>query len=148
MPLQPRGRRPPCREVGCSRKLPFYKLEEFPPGRPSLSNLQALCAVGRKKHSYGPWNLPQTSFSHLSRQGEALNQLELQFTRCCQLAEDQKLPCASNEVSDPLSPWLHLCLGATPATLCKGLVSTGLPPNSPGPSWPGVRSNWKLCSWP
>ncbi|XP_070807282.1 extracellular matrix protein 1 [Pituophis catenifer annectens] len=97
VPLQPRGRRPPCREVGCNRKAPFYKLEDFPPGRPSLSNLGALCAAGRKKHSYGPWNLPQTSFSHLSRQGEALNQLELQFTRCCQLAEDQKLPCASNE---------------------------------------------------
>lgn len=104
MPLEPRGRRPPCREVGCSRKLPFYKLEDFPPGRPSLSNLGALCAAGRKKRSYGPWNLPQTSFSHLSRQGEALNQLELQFTRCCQLPEDQKLPCASNEVSDPLRP--------------------------------------------
>ncbi|ETE63009.1 Extracellular matrix protein 1, partial [Ophiophagus hannah] len=98
VPLQPRGRGGPhCKEVGCTRKVPFYKLEEFPPGRPSLSNLGALCSAGRKKPSYGPWNLPQTSFSHLSRQGEALNQLELQFTRCCQLAEDQKLPCASNE---------------------------------------------------
>ncbi|XP_039219335.1 extracellular matrix protein 1 [Crotalus tigris] len=97
VPLHPRGRRPPCRGVGCTRKLPLYKLEEFPPGRPSLGNLQALCSVGRKKPSYGPWNLPQTSFSHLSRQGETLNQLEAQFTRCCQLGQDQKLSCASNE---------------------------------------------------
>ncbi|KAG8147019.1 hypothetical protein E2320_014083 [Naja naja] len=97
VPLQPRGRGPHCKEVGCTRKVPFYKLEEFPPGRPSLSNLGALCSAQRKKPSYGPWNLPQTSFSHLVRQGEALNQLELQFTRCCQLDEDQKLPCASNE---------------------------------------------------
>lgn len=114
MPLQPRGRGPPCREVGCSRKIPFYKLEDFPPGRPSLSNLGALCAAGRKKPSYGPWNLPQTSFSHLSRQGEALNQLELQFNRCCQLAEDQKLPCASNEVSDPLRPPGCVCALVSP----------------------------------
>ncbi|XP_026541740.1 extracellular matrix protein 1 isoform X2 [Notechis scutatus] len=97
VPLQPRGSGRHCKEVGCTRKPPFYKLEEFPPGRPSLSNLGALCSAGRTKPSYGPWNLPQTSFSHLSRQGEALNQLERQFTRCCQLAEDQKLPCASNE---------------------------------------------------
>ncbi|KAM3824915.1 extracellular matrix protein 1 [Vipera latastei] len=97
IPLQPRGRRPPCSRVGCTRTLPLYKLEDFPPGRPSLDNLEALCSVGRRKPSYGPWNLPQTSFSHLSRQGEALNQLEVQFTRCCRLAQEQKLSCASNE---------------------------------------------------
>ncbi|XP_032090066.1 extracellular matrix protein 1 isoform X2 [Thamnophis elegans] len=106
VPLGPRGRRPPCTEVGCSRRPPFYKLEDFPPGRPTLSNLGALCAAGRRKASYGPWNLPQTSFSHLSRQGEALNQLELQFARCCQLSEDQRLPCASNEWEKSLD---HFC---------------------------------------
>lgn len=87
--------------MGCTRTLPLYKLEDFPPGRPSLGNLEALCSMGRRKPSYGPWNLPQTSFSHLSRQGEALNQLEVQFTRCCRLAREQKLSCASNEVSLP-----------------------------------------------
>uniref|UniRef100_A0A8C6XXH3 Uncharacterized protein n=1 Tax=Naja naja TaxID=35670 RepID=A0A8C6XXH3_NAJNA len=118
VPLQPRGRGPHCKEVGCTRKVPFYKLEEFPPGRPSLSNLGALCSAQRKKPSYGPWNLPQTSFSHLVRQGEALNQLELQFTRCCQLDEDQKLPCASNEVSLPCASgciWAFVSLQQCPA---------------------------------
>ncbi|XP_070622177.1 extracellular matrix protein 1 [Erythrolamprus reginae] len=112
VPLNPRGRGPPCRGVGCSWKLPVYKLEDFPPGRPNLGNLQALCAAGRTRRSYGPWNLPQTSFSHLSRQGEALNQLELQFTRCCHLDDNQKLPCASSE-------W-EKCLG----TFCKQEFST------------------------
>lgn len=145
VPLGPRGRRPPCKEVGCIRKPPFYKLEDFPPGRPSLTNLGALCAAGRKKPSYGPWNLPQTSFSHLSRQGEALNQLELQFTRCCQLTEDQKLPCTTNEVSVTPAPppRVHLCVCVPPATLCKGLRSTRVPPKAPAQV---CEATGKLCS--
>ncbi|XP_015745182.1 extracellular matrix protein 1 [Python bivittatus] len=55
-----------------------------------------LCSAERKKPSYGPWNLPQTSFSHLSRQGEALSELETRFTRCCQLAEGERLPCCTH----------------------------------------------------
>lgn len=117
--------------MGCTRKLPLYKLEDFPPGRPSLGNLQALCSVGRKKPSYGPWNLPQTSFSHLSRQGEVLNQLEAQFTRCCQLAQDQKLSCATNEVSVPPAPLCVCCVCVPSATLCEGLLPTRPTSSSP-----------------
>ncbi|XP_063173223.1 extracellular matrix protein 1 [Candoia aspera] len=106
VPLKPRGRSPPCSRVGCTRKPPLYKLEDFPPGRPTHSNLGHLCAPERRKPSYGPWNLPQTSFSHLSRQGEAMNKLEGQFGHCCQLAEGEKLPCCTRTWEGGL---MHFC---------------------------------------
>ncbi|XP_072840129.2 threonine--tRNA ligase 1, cytoplasmic isoform X2 [Pogona vitticeps] len=92
----PRGRRPGCHDdLLCTREPPVYKLDEFPPARPTVDNLANICAEGRKKASYGPWNLPQTGFSHLSRQGDALNALEDDLDRCCQLSEEEKLPCSS-----------------------------------------------------
>ncbi|XP_062821202.1 extracellular matrix protein 1 [Anolis carolinensis] len=84
-PFNPRGFDP--------SKLPQSNLAEFPPARPAPSNIANICSEGRKKLSYGPWNLPQTSFSHLSRQGEALNELEAGVKTCCQLDEGEKLPC-------------------------------------------------------
>ncbi|XP_004389636.1 extracellular matrix protein 1 isoform X3 [Trichechus manatus latirostris] len=58
-------------------------LDGFPPGRPSPDNLNQICLPGRQHVVYGPWNLPQTGYSHLSRQGEALNLLEAGYSRCC-----------------------------------------------------------------
>ncbi|XP_060614001.2 extracellular matrix protein 1 [Anolis sagrei] len=87
-PLNPRGHNPLQ-----NSKIPRFSLAEFPPARPAPSNIANICSEGRKKLSYGPWNLPQTSFSHLSRQGEALNELEAGVKTCCQLDEGEKLPC-------------------------------------------------------
>lgn len=43
---------------------------------------------------YGPWNLPQTGYSHLSRQGETLNLLETGYSRCCRCRSDtNRLDC-------------------------------------------------------
>lgn len=45
--------------------------------------MDQICLPNRQHVVYGPWNLPQTGFSHLSRQGEALNLLETGYSRCC-----------------------------------------------------------------
>ncbi|KAM7054317.1 extracellular matrix protein 1 isoform 3-T3 [Molossus nigricans] len=60
-----------------------YRLDGFPPGRPSPDNLEQICLPTRQHVVYGPWNLPQSGYSHLSRQGEILNLLETGYSRCC-----------------------------------------------------------------
>uniref|UniRef100_A0ACB8G8R6 Uncharacterized protein n=1 Tax=Sphaerodactylus townsendi TaxID=933632 RepID=A0ACB8G8R6_9SAUR len=94
--FSPRGRRPVGR--------PHYTstLADFPPGRPSLSNIDNICAEGRQKASYKPWSLPRTGFSHLRRQGDALNNLEASLSQCCRLSEDEKLNCSQAAWSDAL----------------------------------------------
>ncbi|KAJ7307197.1 hypothetical protein JRQ81_009186 [Phrynocephalus forsythii] len=103
--LAPRGRRPSCNNglLCTTREAPLYKLDEFPPAQPTFDNLGNICAEERKKFSYGPWNLPQTGFSHLSRQGDALNALEAGLGPCCQLPTDEeKLPCCAEAWSNAL----------------------------------------------
>ncbi|EPQ08499.1 Extracellular matrix protein 1 [Myotis brandtii] len=59
------------------------RLDGFPPGRPSPDNLDQICLPTRQHVVYGPWDLPQSGYSHLSRQGETLNMLETGYSRCC-----------------------------------------------------------------
>ncbi|EPY79577.1 ADAMTS-like protein [Camelus ferus] len=73
--------------------------EELPP--PQLpteqkeDNLDQICLPNRQHVVYGPWNLPQTGFSHLSRQGETLNLLETGYSRCCRChSHTNRLDCA------------------------------------------------------
>ncbi|XP_043855315.1 extracellular matrix protein 1 isoform X2 [Dromiciops gliroides] len=77
------------------------RLDGFPPGRPSPNNMNQICFPDRKHVVYGPWNLPQTGYSHLSRQGNALNLLETGYTRCCHLRTNQ-LDCAISVWADAL----------------------------------------------
>lgn len=72
-----------------------HRLEGFPPGRPSADNLNQICLPDRQPVLYGPWNLPQTGYSHLSRQGETLNLLETGYSRCCRCqSTTHRLECA------------------------------------------------------
>ncbi|KAL1772251.1 extracellular matrix protein 1 isoform X1 [Sigmodon hispidus] len=72
-----------------------HRLDGFPPGRPSPDNLNQICLPERQHVVYGPWNLPQTGYSHLSRQGEALNLLETGYSRCCRCrSHTNRLDCA------------------------------------------------------
>ncbi|XP_060057736.1 extracellular matrix protein 1 isoform X3 [Erinaceus europaeus] len=71
-------------------------LDGFPPGRPSRDNLDQICLPNRQHIVYGPWNLPQTGFSHLSRQGKTLNLLEIGYSRCCRCQNQlSRLDCAN-----------------------------------------------------
>ncbi|XP_025143716.1 extracellular matrix protein 1 isoform X10 [Bubalus bubalis] len=80
-----------------------HRLDGFPPGRPSLDNLDQICLPSRQHVVYGPWNLPQTGFSHLSRQGETLNLLETGYSRCCRCRNRaNRLDCAELVWEDTL----------------------------------------------
>ncbi|XP_006861436.1 PREDICTED: extracellular matrix protein 1 isoform X2 [Chrysochloris asiatica] len=72
-----------------------HRLDGFPPGRPSPENLKQICLPDRQHIVYGPWNLPQTGFSHLTRQGNTLNLLETGYSRCCRCRSNTScLDCA------------------------------------------------------
>ncbi|KAM5129924.1 extracellular matrix protein 1-like [Mantella aurantiaca] len=80
--LSPRGRRPTLNN----------NLNNFPPGKPSRANIGHICRKTRTIVTYGDDNLPQTGFSHLSRQGKAINSMEEGYSRCC--SQSEKLRCA------------------------------------------------------
>ena len=93
-----------------------HRLDGFPPGRPSLDNLDQICLPSRQHVVYGPWNLPQTGFSHLSRQGETLNLLETGYSRCCHCRNRaNRLDCAELVVRVGL---LILGVSFNPRTEC------------------------------
>lgn len=83
-----------------------YRLDGFPPGRPSPANLDQICLPTRQHVVYGPWNLPQSGHSHLSRQGETLNLLETGYSRCCRChSYTHRLECAQLVWEDTLDEY-------------------------------------------
>ncbi|XP_012684598.1 extracellular matrix protein 1-like isoform X2 [Clupea harengus] len=57
----------------------------FPHGRPTPQNVQAICLHGTGRPRYPAGALPRTSFSHLSRQADALHRAEAWYSQqCCQ----------------------------------------------------------------
>ncbi|XP_040854907.1 extracellular matrix protein 1 isoform X1 [Ochotona curzoniae] len=93
---EPLSQKPPqhC-QPGRARGSWGSRLDGFPPGRPSPDNLNQICLPNRQHVVYGPWNLPQTGFSHLTRQGQTLNLLETGYSRCCRCrSHTHRLECA------------------------------------------------------
>ncbi|XP_053330783.1 extracellular matrix protein 1 [Spea bombifrons] len=86
--MSPRGHRPVAGRISSVGS----NVKDFPPGRPDQNNIGNICNMNRPITGYGPHNLPQTGFSHLSRQGEAMNNMENGYARCCRQAD--KLHCA------------------------------------------------------
>lgn len=103
-----------------------HRLDGFPPGRPSPDNLDQICLPTRQHVVYGPWNLPQSGHSHLSRQGDTLNLLETGYSRCCRChSYTHRLECAQLVWEDTLDGYCdrelaikthhHLCCHYPPS---------------------------------
>ncbi|XP_076789054.1 extracellular matrix protein 1 isoform X9 [Arvicanthis niloticus] len=98
-----------------------HRLDGFPPGRPSPDNLKQICLPERQHVVYGPWNLPQTGYSHLSRQGETLNLLETGYSRCCRCRSDtNRLDCMKLVWEDTLDGYCdkELAIKTHPHSCC------------------------------
>ncbi|XP_069505832.1 extracellular matrix protein 1 [Ambystoma mexicanum] len=97
--FSPRGRKP---ILNCADQATCPKphqappgrlnLPDFPPGQPSKANIGNICMKERERPNYGPHNLPQTGFAHLSRQGNAITSIEAGFSQCC--SQQGRLNCA------------------------------------------------------
>lgn len=113
-----------------------HRLDGFPPGRPSPDNLDRICFPSRQHVVYGPWNLPRSGYSHLTRQGETLNLLETGYSRCCRChSHTNRLDCTKLVVSvGLLMPGLPLNLG----TVCACVKNQRPRPRhggASGPAW-------------
>ncbi|KAJ8398518.1 hypothetical protein AAFF_G00427730 [Aldrovandia affinis] len=61
-----------------------FQDNRFPPARPSLSNLPAICLYGEGRPRYSLHSLPQTGFSYITRQEKTINRVESWYSVCCQ----------------------------------------------------------------
>nr|XP_020462894.1 extracellular matrix protein 1-like [Monopterus albus] len=80
--LTPRGRKPgfyPHSFGGPSEAYPV----QFPLGRPTSDNLQAICFYRDRRPRYPDSYFPGTGFSGQMRKGSAVNNAELWFGTCC-----------------------------------------------------------------
>ncbi|CAK6439386.1 unnamed protein product [Pipistrellus nathusii] len=99
-----------------------HQLDGFPPGRPSPDNLDQICLPTRQHVVYGPWNLPQSGYSHLSRQGETLNMLETGYSRCCRCHYYAKrMDCAKLVWEDAMNQFCEaeFSIKTRPHSCCK-----------------------------
>ncbi|KAM4601087.1 extracellular matrix protein 1 [Polymixia lowei] len=56
---------------------------QFPPGRPTPTNLQAICLHGDRRPRYPDTYFPQSGFGQLKRRATAVNHAESLFSMCC-----------------------------------------------------------------
>ncbi|XP_065138323.1 extracellular matrix protein 1 [Paramisgurnus dabryanus] len=55
----------------------------FPPAKPTLSNLYAVCLHGNGRARYPASCFPSSSYAYAHRAGNAVNRLEAWFGQCC-----------------------------------------------------------------
>lgn len=81
---------------------------EFPPARPTVDLLYAICAFSSQRLRYPPEYFPPSGFSHFRRCGKALDRLESWYSGCCAAGQMTKtttqaiqttLCCAEQAVS-------------------------------------------------
>ncbi|XP_022621925.1 extracellular matrix protein 1-like [Seriola dumerili] len=72
---------------------------QFPPGRPTADNLQAICLYGGRRPSYPNSYFPASGFGQQRRRASAVNNAESWFSRCCERNQtsetDVTLCCAT-----------------------------------------------------
>ncbi len=75
----------------------------FPPARPSVNNLNAVCLYGNGRPRYPAFCFPSSSYAYAHRAGNAVNRLESWLGQCCfgglALGNGQILCCAKQAVS-------------------------------------------------
>ncbi|XP_051519552.1 extracellular matrix protein 1-like [Myxocyprinus asiaticus] len=84
---------------------------DFPPARPSLNNLNAICLHGNGRHRYPTSCLPPSGYAYARRAGTSINRVEAWFSQCCFGGEAQGsgqiLCCANKAWETALS---HFCI--------------------------------------
>ncbi|XP_051992780.1 extracellular matrix protein 1-like isoform X2 [Xyrauchen texanus] len=68
-----------ARNIDPEGKLKPY----FPPAKPTLKNLNALCLQGNGRPRYPASYIPASGYSYVRRAGNAVNRIEAWFTQCC-----------------------------------------------------------------
>jgi len=64
---------------------------EFPPARPTVDLLYAICEFSSQRLRYPPEHFPPSGFSYLRRRGKALDRLESWYTDCCAAGQMTKM---------------------------------------------------------
>ncbi|XP_020356341.1 extracellular matrix protein 1 [Oncorhynchus kisutch] len=98
-----------CAKLGGTQN--FSSLQEpdvpFPPARPTLQNLAAICHYGQSRPRYPPSFFPRSGVSFFRRCGKAINRLESWYSMCCsgEVAQQnvQILCCAQQAWQNALS---------------------------------------------
>ncbi|CAM4698126.1 unnamed protein product [Leuciscus chuanchicus] len=72
------------------RKQPKVRDFNFPPGRPTSSNIQQICTHRKIRPRYATDCLPCTGYGWLVRQSKAINVLEREYNQCCQEKEGER----------------------------------------------------------
>ncbi|KAI7798984.1 putative extracellular matrix protein 1-like [Triplophysa rosa] len=87
---------------------PDVQLESsFPPAKPSLTNLNAICLHGSGRARYPASSFPPSGYAYARRAGNAVNRLEAWFSQCCNgdvaRGNEQILCCAKQAWEAALS---------------------------------------------
>ncbi|XP_035861823.1 extracellular matrix protein 1-like isoform X2 [Sander lucioperca] len=81
--LTPRGSRPSFRPGSFSGPPSLNYPVQFPLGRPTADNLQAICLHGDHRPRYPGSYFPSSGFGQLVRRANAVNMAESWFSMCC-----------------------------------------------------------------
>ncbi|KAM9806841.1 extracellular matrix protein 1-like [Syngnathus typhle] len=88
---------PRASELSSSQKSEI----NFPPGRPTVDNMEALCRNQKQRPLYSLKCLPSSGFELLSRKAKIINRVEKGYKQCCKKNQDA-LACAQQKWSDAL----------------------------------------------
>ncbi|XP_019747733.1 extracellular matrix protein 1 [Hippocampus comes] len=110
----------------------------FPPGRPSVHNVEALCRNQKQRPLYSIKCLPSTGYELLARQAKIINRMEKGYKQCCKKNQDV-LVCAEQKWRDALGRFCsskkggkvdyECCLGSTAGDKLDCFQSTSPDPH-------------------